>query len=93
MKLKMGIVLILVAGMLSGCSVNDFYYSSDDSSNTRSYEKGKDYDCPDFATREEVQKFFEDNGGPSNDFHTLDIDGDGEACESFVYAKALPLSH
>lgn len=40
-----------------------------------------DYDCPDFATQQEAQKFFESEGGP-NDFHGLDRDNDGVACET-----------
>jgi len=41
-----------------------------------------DYDCPDFSTQEEAQEFFESEGGPYDDPHNLDKDGDGIACES-----------
>lgn len=41
-----------------------------------------DYDCPDFSTQEEAQEFFESEGGPYDDPHNLDRDGDGVACES-----------
>ncbi len=41
-----------------------------------------DYDCSDFDTQEEAQDFFEDEGGPDEDYHNLDRDGDGEACEA-----------
>ena len=42
----------------------------------------RDYDCDDFSTQKEAQKFFEKNGGPSEDPHRLDADHDGIACES-----------
>lgn len=41
-----------------------------------------DYDCSDFGSQEEAQDFFEDEGGPWDDPHNLDRDGDGVACES-----------
>lgn len=41
-----------------------------------------DKDCSDFKTQKEAQDFFIAAGGPSNDPHKLDVDGDGEACES-----------
>ncbi len=47
----------------------------------RSYGEYGDYDCSDFSSQEEAQAFFEDEGG-SEDYHDLDRDGDGEACES-----------
>lgn len=40
-----------------------------------------DKNCSDFATREEAQRFYEDQGGPQQDPHTLDPDKDGKACE------------
>jgi len=42
---------------------------------------GPDRDCGDFATHKEAQAFFEAAGGPADDRHRLDGDGDGEACE------------
>ena len=41
----------------------------------------RDYDCSDFATQREAQRFFEQEGGPHEDPHGLDGDGDGIACE------------
>ena len=41
----------------------------------------RDYDCSDFATQREAQRFFEDEGGPRDDPHGLDGDNDGIACE------------
>ncbi len=54
---------------------------SDNFEEVRSYESG-DYDCSDFDSQEEAQEFFEDNGGPDDDPHNLDRDGDGVVCES-----------
>lgn len=41
-----------------------------------------DRDCAEFRTRAEAQAFFETQGGPREDPHRLDQDGDGRACES-----------
>lgn len=43
---------------------------------------GPDRDCGDFATQAEAQAFFEAAGGPQEDPHRLDGEGDGIACES-----------
>lgn len=40
-----------------------------------------EYNCDDFSTQAEAQKFFENAGGPSQDTNRLDGDNDGEACE------------
>lgn len=40
-----------------------------------------DRDCSDFATQAAAQRFFLDQGGPDQDPHRLDADGDGIACE------------
>ncbi|MFT4038134.1 MAG: excalibur calcium-binding domain-containing protein [Thermomicrobiales bacterium] len=42
----------------------------------------KDYNCSDFKTQKEAQKFFKRHGGPQQDPYNLDGDGDGIACES-----------
>ena len=42
----------------------------------------RDRDCSDFETQPEAQRFFEQAGGPAQDPHRLDGDGDGRACES-----------
>lgn len=47
--------------------------------------KGKSadkYNCDDFETQPEAQKFFEKVGGVGNDVNRLDGNKDGEACES-----------
>ncbi|HEV2809944.1 MAG TPA: thermonuclease family protein, partial [Acidimicrobiales bacterium] len=43
---------------------------------------GGDRDCSDFSSHEEAQRFYEAEGGPGQDPHRLDRDGDGLACES-----------
>ncbi|MYL34716.1 nuclease [Pontibacillus yanchengensis] len=43
---------------------------------------GKDRDCSHFSTQEVAQQFFTAAGGPEQDKHRLDRDGDGIACES-----------
>ncbi len=86
--MKKLIFIFLSSLLISGCSEgasffdSDEYASDDDYSTTRSYEEYGDYDCSDFDTQEEAQEFFENEGGPYDDFHGLDRDEDGEACES-----------
>jgi endonuclease YncB( thermonuclease family) len=41
-----------------------------------------DRDCGDFPSQAAAQNFFLANGGPQNDPHRLDDEGDGIACES-----------
>ena len=43
---------------------------------------GPDRDCGDFGRWERAQAFYEAAGGPVDDRHRLDADGDGVACES-----------
>ena len=60
------------------------YIRTDNPTETRSFLNSgeEDKDCKDFRTQREAQLFFEANGGPSNDPHNLDRDGDGKVCES-----------
>ena len=60
------------------------YIRTDNSKETRLFlDSGEpDKDCNDFRTQREAQSFFEKNGGPLNDPHNLDRDGDGRVCES-----------
>ncbi len=45
--------------------------------------KGADeYNCDDFSTQPEAQRFFLKVGGTDNDLNRLDGDNDSEACES-----------
>lgn len=62
----------------------ELYIRTDNPTETRSFLKsgGEDKDCSDFRTQREAQSFFKANGGPSNDPHNLDRDGDGRACQS-----------
>ncbi len=41
-----------------------------------------EYNCDDFKTQPQAQKFFTKAGGPNKDVNGLDGDNDGEACES-----------
>ncbi len=44
----------------------------------------RDYDCADFASQEEAQRYFERRGGSrTNNVDLLDADGDGIACEPY----------
>lgn len=46
-----------------------------------------EYNCNDFATQPEAQKFFEKAGGTRADTNRLDGDKDGVACESLPKGK------
>jgi F0F1-type ATP synthase assembly protein I len=41
-----------------------------------------EYNCDDFSTQPEAQRFFERVGGPSKDVNRLDGNNDGIACQS-----------
>lgn len=45
-------------------------------------------DCGDFGSAAEAQRYFLLNGGPANDPHNLDGDGDGYACEWGAYVRS-----
>lgn len=60
---------------------NESFNRYDDPEEERSFSSG-DYDCSDFSYQDEAQEFFEDEGGPDDDPHNLDRDGDGVACET-----------
>jgi hypothetical protein len=45
-------------------------------------------DCGEFKSSADAQRYFLLNGGPSNDPHNLDGDGDGYACEWGAYVRA-----
>ena len=49
-----------------------------------------DRDCADFSTQLEAQNFFLAHGGPNDDPHRLDGDGDGKACEKLHGAELEP---
>ncbi len=82
---------VLILGALIGGGVwlysgddntSSSYVRNDDYKTTRSYEEYGDRDCGDFNSQREAQEFFEEQGGPNEDFHNLDRDGDGVVCES-----------
>lgn len=54
------------------------YVGTNDYEAERSYETG-DLDCGDFSSQDEAQEAYEEY---SYDYHGLDQDGDGSACES-----------
>ncbi len=87
---KLIVWILLVSGVVGGI----WWFNSNNSQSSktsferldnpnieRSFSSG-DYDCSDFSTQDEAQTFFESEGGPSDDPHNLDRDGDGVACES-----------
>ena len=45
--------------------------------------------CKKFSNKNDAQIFFLENGGPKNDFHNIDADGDGFACkwDPAIYRK------
>ena len=45
------------------------------------------YNCDDFATQEEAQRFFKKSGGPSKDVNGLDGDNNGVACQALPSEK------
>lgn len=61
-------------GSRTGSSVGRANYSRQASTST-------DYNCSDFSSAPEAQKFFLRSGGPISDPYGLDADGDGAACE------------
>jgi len=75
--------------LLSGSSLDEAKVRRDVEGNVVS-SGGKytdEYNCDDFQTWEQAQKFFKNAGGPSKDVNRLDGDGDGEACESLPKEK------
>lgn len=73
--------VILVCGVFIVIIIFIGYLIFRNSKSSHNTEYG-DYDCYDFATQKEAQSFFESQGGPATDYHNLDRDGDGVACES-----------
>lgn len=69
--------------LLSGSSVSESKVMRDKEGNV--VESGgkytDEYNCADFETQSEAQRFFANAGGPSSDTNRLDGDNDGEACE------------
>ena len=54
-----------------------------DPTTTRSFEEYGDYDCSDFSYHSEAQEFYEESINELGyDYHELDRNNDGVACES-----------
>lgn len=70
--------------LLSGSSLEEARVMRDKEGNvvTSGGKYTDEYNCADFSTQPEAQKFFKNAGGPSQDTNNLDGDNDGEACES-----------
>ena len=51
--------------------------------------------CKKFSSKNAAQIFFLKNGGPKNDYHNIDIDGDGFACkwDPEIYRKIDPFDN
>ncbi|RSK47933.1 excalibur calcium-binding domain-containing protein [Bacillus canaveralius] len=72
-----GIALVSIVAILINGYADD---SEPVDTNPYSF-KSSDHDCGDFATQEDAQLFYEASGGPDEDPHDLDRDGDGMACD------------
>ena len=50
--------------------------------------------CKRFSNKNAAQIFFLENGGPKNDYHNIDVDGDGFACkwDPSIYRKINSVS-
>ncbi|OGL52753.1 hypothetical protein A3K55_01320 [Candidatus Shapirobacteria bacterium RBG_13_44_7] len=70
--------------LLSGSSLEEARVMRDKDGNvvTSGGKFTDEYNCDDFGTQVEAQKFFKNAGGPTKDTNGLDGDNDGEACES-----------
>ena len=73
-----------LGSILSGNSVSESKVQRDKEGNIVTDGSGKatdEYNCSDFGTKSEAQRFFEKAGGVGDDTNRLDGDKDGEACE------------
>jgi len=85
--------------MFSGSSLKDSKVAVDDSGNilydkegnvvtdATKGKKASDYNCDDFTTQPEAQKFFQKMGGVNKDIYGLDGNNDGQACEALPQEK------
>jgi hypothetical protein len=69
--------------LLSGSSVSEARVMRDKEGNvvTSGGKYTDEYNCDDFSTQPEAQKFFEKAGGPNKDVNRLDGNNDGVACQ------------
>ncbi|MFZ2664539.1 MAG: excalibur calcium-binding domain-containing protein [Patescibacteria group bacterium] len=75
--------------LLSGSSLSEAKVMRDKEGNvvTSGGKYTDEYNCDDFTTQDQAQKFFKNAGGPSIDTNRLDGDNDGVACESLPKGK------
>lgn len=85
--------------LFSGSSLEESKVTRDDSGNilydkegnivtdSTKGKKASDYNCDDFSTQPEAQKFFVKMGGVDKDIYRLDGNNDGQACEALPQAK------
>jgi hypothetical protein len=94
----MGIIALLLAAfgleatnndwdlgkLLSGSSLSESKVMRDKEGNvvTSGGKYTDEYNCDDFTTQDQAQRFFKNAGGPSKDVNGLDGDNDGTACEA-----------
>jgi hypothetical protein len=73
-----------IGKLLSGSSFSEAKVMRDTEGNvvTTGGKYTDEYNCDDFKTQDEAQKFFRNAGGPSEDTNRLDGDNDGVACEA-----------
>jgi hypothetical protein len=76
-----GIAIVsIIAIFINSYAAKSEPVDEEDDVNPYSY-TSSDHDCDDFPTQKDAQLFFEANGGPEEDSHDLDRDGDGMACD------------
>ncbi len=75
--------------LLSGSSLSEARVMRDKEGNvvTSGGKYTDEYNCDDFSTQPEAQKFYEKAGGVSKDTNRLDGDKDGTACEDLPKGK------
>lgn len=75
--------------LLSGSSLEESRVMRDKEGNvvTSGGKYTDEYNCADFSTQEEAQRFFKNAGGPSEDVNGLDGDNDGVACQALPKEK------
>lgn len=75
--------------LLSGASPSEAKVMRDKEGNvvTSGGKYTDEYNCADFKTREEAQRFFVKAGGPSKDVNRLDGDNNGVACQDLPKEK------
>jgi lipopolysaccharide export system protein LptC len=75
--LKQNWLFILIVAVLALTGIGWFLIK-----NNPSLKEKNDYNCSDFSSQQEAQRFFEEHGGINNDRYELDRDKDGRVCES-----------